>query len=127
MLGCIIVTYFCFPETKGRTPAELDEMFEARIPARQFNSMYSCIPQNSQLANKVSHRLCMSRHCRDVHGRAQGWHERDRDRKSLNGIDVSSAQRRKDPCIELINVRERMSAYCGIVVEAFTSCPTTFL
>lgn len=41
MLGCIIVTYFYFPETKGRTPAELDEMFEARIPARQFKSMYS--------------------------------------------------------------------------------------
>lgn len=38
MLGCIIVTFFWFPETKGRTPAELDEMFEARIPARQFKS-----------------------------------------------------------------------------------------
>ncbi|EUC40390.1 hypothetical protein COCMIDRAFT_9724 [Bipolaris oryzae ATCC 44560] len=41
MLGCIVVTFFWFPETKGRTPAELDEMFEARIPARQFKN-YVC-------------------------------------------------------------------------------------
>ncbi|KAL5376276.1 hypothetical protein DPSP01_010625 [Paraphaeosphaeria sporulosa] len=41
MLGCIIVTFFWFPETKGRTPAELDEMFEARVPARQFKD-YVC-------------------------------------------------------------------------------------
>ncbi|KAH7070004.1 general substrate transporter [Paraphoma chrysanthemicola] len=41
MLGCIIVVYIWFPETKGRTPAELDEMFEARVSARQFKN-YVC-------------------------------------------------------------------------------------
>ena len=30
--------YFYMPETKGRTPAEIDEMFEAGIPARKFAS-----------------------------------------------------------------------------------------
>lgn len=39
MLGCIIVTYFYLPETKGRAPAELDEMFNAGVPARQFKGM----------------------------------------------------------------------------------------
>lgn len=33
---CIVITYFYLPETKGRSPAELDVMFAARIPARQF-------------------------------------------------------------------------------------------
>jgi hypothetical protein len=28
--------FFCLPETKGRAAAELDEMFEAKIPARKF-------------------------------------------------------------------------------------------
>ena len=36
MLGCTIITYFCLPETKGRSPAELDIMFEAGLPARKF-------------------------------------------------------------------------------------------
>lgn len=43
MVGCIIVTYFCLPETKGRTPAELDEMFEAKLPARKFKSYVSAL------------------------------------------------------------------------------------
>jgi len=38
----VIVTYFHLPESKGRSPAELDEMFEARIPARKFKSMSRC-------------------------------------------------------------------------------------
>ncbi|KAH8716788.1 general substrate transporter [Phaeosphaeriaceae sp. PMI808] len=41
MFGCCFVTFFWFPETKGRTPAELDEMFEARVPARKFKN-YIC-------------------------------------------------------------------------------------
>lgn len=36
MFLCIVITYFYLPETKGRSPAELDVMFAARIPARQF-------------------------------------------------------------------------------------------
>lgn len=35
---CFIVAFFFYPEVKGRTPAELDEMFEARLPARAFKS-----------------------------------------------------------------------------------------
>lgn len=38
MLFSCISMYFWLPETKGRSPAELDAMFEARVPARQFKS-----------------------------------------------------------------------------------------
>ncbi|SMR56576.1 unnamed protein product [Zymoseptoria tritici ST99CH_1E4] len=41
MAGCIAVIYVYLPETQGRSPAELDEMFGARIPARQFKH-YVC-------------------------------------------------------------------------------------
>jgi hypothetical protein len=40
MAGCIIITYLYLPETKGRTPAELDAMFEARVPARKFKGEF---------------------------------------------------------------------------------------
>ena len=43
MVGCVIITYFCLPETKGRTSAELDEMFEARLPARKFKGYISAL------------------------------------------------------------------------------------
>lgn len=33
-----VVTYFYVPEMKGRTPAEIDRMFELRLPARQFEA-----------------------------------------------------------------------------------------
>jgi hypothetical protein len=33
--------YFFFPEVKGRSLEEIDELFEARIPARKFRS-YKC-------------------------------------------------------------------------------------
>lgn len=32
----LVISYFCIPEMKGRTPAEIDRMFESRLPARQF-------------------------------------------------------------------------------------------
>ncbi|KAK6212140.1 hypothetical protein QIS74_10094 [Colletotrichum tabaci] len=32
----LVVSYFFVPEMKGRTSAEIDRMFEARLPARQF-------------------------------------------------------------------------------------------
>lgn len=32
------LTYIYLPETKGRSAAELDEMFDARVPARKFKS-----------------------------------------------------------------------------------------
>ncbi|KAH7310154.1 hypothetical protein BKA65DRAFT_530728 [Rhexocercosporidium sp. MPI-PUGE-AT-0058] len=39
MLICTVITYFCLPKTKGRSPAELDEMFAAKIPARRFREV----------------------------------------------------------------------------------------
>lgn len=33
-----IITYFFVPEMKGRTNAEIDQMFEERVPARKFKS-----------------------------------------------------------------------------------------
>ena len=44
MAGGLVVTYFYFPEVKGRTPAELDEMFGARLPARNFKGKVSFGP-----------------------------------------------------------------------------------
>ncbi|RDW75437.1 hypothetical protein BP6252_06579 [Coleophoma cylindrospora] len=41
MALCIVITFFCYPEVKGRTAAEIDEMFEARLPARKFKG-YIC-------------------------------------------------------------------------------------
>ncbi|KAH7347300.1 general substrate transporter [Plectosphaerella cucumerina] len=41
MAGCLVITFFYLPETKGRTPAELDIMFAARVPARAFKH-YKC-------------------------------------------------------------------------------------
>jgi MFS family permease len=32
----LLVSYLCVPEMKGRTTAEIDEMFEQRLPTRQF-------------------------------------------------------------------------------------------
>ena len=34
----LVVSFFYWPETKGRTAAALDEMFGARLPARKFSS-----------------------------------------------------------------------------------------
>jgi hypothetical protein len=38
MFAVTVITYFCLSETRGRSPAELDEMFAAGLPARKFNS-----------------------------------------------------------------------------------------
>lgn len=40
MLVCLVFTFFYFPEVKGRTPAEVDEMFQDRLPARKFKGMF---------------------------------------------------------------------------------------
>ena len=37
--------FFYIPETKDRTLEEIDEMFEANVPARKFKS-YSCVKSN---------------------------------------------------------------------------------
>jgi hypothetical protein len=41
MAACVVVTWAFLPETRGRTPAELDEMFGAELPAREFKH-YVC-------------------------------------------------------------------------------------
>ncbi|KAK5138479.1 hypothetical protein LTR08_000065 [Meristemomyces frigidus] len=40
-LIAVVFVYFCLPEVKGRTLEEIDEMFEQRLPARQFRK-YVC-------------------------------------------------------------------------------------
>lgn len=42
MFTFLIVAYFYYPEIKGRSAAELDEMFAARIPAREFKHTVFC-------------------------------------------------------------------------------------
>jgi len=37
-LFCIVYLYFCQPETKNRSFAEIDEMFFKKVPARQFST-----------------------------------------------------------------------------------------
>ncbi|KAL0943362.1 maltose permease (alpha glucoside transporter) [Colletotrichum truncatum] len=32
----LVVSFLCIPEMKGRTPAEIDRMFESKLPARKF-------------------------------------------------------------------------------------------
>jgi hypothetical protein len=42
-----VYLYFCFPEMKGRTYLELEEMFQNRVPARKFK-YYVCV-ENARL------------------------------------------------------------------------------
>ncbi|KIW45830.1 uncharacterized protein PV06_01541 [Exophiala oligosperma] len=67
MAVCLVFTFFCFPEVKGRTPAEVDEMFQDRLPARKFKG-HLCVagPENVELsAVTKAHEL------HDVEGAAQ--------------------------------------------------------
>jgi len=38
-----LTIYFVFPEAKGRTFAELDELFERRIPAWRFSTTKTAV------------------------------------------------------------------------------------
>ena len=60
MLFATITTYFCLPETKGRSPAELDEMFAAKVPARQFKSGFISMTylHSTNLCARLSMREC---------------------------------------------------------------------
>ncbi|TEA15273.1 MFS transporter fmqE [Colletotrichum sidae] len=40
----LLVSFLCIPEMKGRTPAEIDRMFESRLPARQFRHWTNSTP-----------------------------------------------------------------------------------
>lgn len=37
-LLCCVYTWFCHPETKGRSFEEMDEMFMKQVPARKFKN-----------------------------------------------------------------------------------------
>ena len=47
MLFALTLTYLYLPETKGRSAAELDELFEAKVPARKFKckSLHGCLAE----------------------------------------------------------------------------------
>lgn len=40
MIICWIYTFFCFPELNKRSAAEIDVMFAAKLPARQFRGLH---------------------------------------------------------------------------------------
>jgi hypothetical protein len=54
MLFGLIVSFFYWPETKGRIPAELDEMFAAGIPARQFKHYKTTLGPDSTVVNGIA-------------------------------------------------------------------------
>ncbi|RYP82355.1 hypothetical protein DL770_005614 [Monosporascus sp. CRB-9-2] len=57
--SCVIAAlwvYFFLPEVKGRSLEEIDEMFEARVPARKFAS-YRCTGQHA-VVEKVETERC---------------------------------------------------------------------
>ncbi|KAH7123244.1 general substrate transporter [Dactylonectria estremocensis] len=47
-----IYLYYCLPEMKGRNYAEIQEMFDKRIPARQFKT-YVCNVQDEVIAKRI--------------------------------------------------------------------------
>jgi hypothetical protein len=60
--SCVIATlwvFFFLPETKGRTLEEIDEMFEARLPARKFRK-YVCIGRANAQENVLAERKVSS-------------------------------------------------------------------
>ncbi|OAA40948.1 General substrate transporter [Metarhizium rileyi] len=48
-----VVSYFHVPEMKGRTPAEIDEMFEAKLPAKDFKYWTASSSDSSQVLDKT--------------------------------------------------------------------------
>lgn len=61
--GCIFVTfiwsYFYIPETRARTAVEIDEMYEAGIPMRQWRG-YQCRGALANTTEKVQRNESMS-------------------------------------------------------------------
>ncbi|KAH3293980.1 hypothetical protein KXV87_007103, partial [Aspergillus fumigatus] len=45
--------FFCLPETRGRSFAELEEMFQARVPSRKFKSYQTSLTPAAVLAGKL--------------------------------------------------------------------------
>ena len=50
--ACFVVLFIFFPETRGRSYEELDEMFQKRIPTRQFKN-YVTETQRYDTSNEV--------------------------------------------------------------------------
>ena len=58
-VSCFIMVawmYFYLPETKDRTLEELDELFEARVPARKFKS-YICVKTRQAMDHGVAEEI----------------------------------------------------------------------
>lgn len=58
-LMCLVWTYFRLPEPKGRTYAELDLLFEQKVPARKFKTTvvdpFSAGPQSEEKTSEMEH------------------------------------------------------------------------
>lgn len=54
MLFGFVVSFFYWPETKGRIPAELDEMFAAGIPAREFKHYKTTLGTGGTVVDSVA-------------------------------------------------------------------------
>ncbi|KIA75815.1 hypothetical protein HK57_00429 [Aspergillus ustus] len=63
MLFAVLIVFFFLPETKGRSAAEIDEMFEAGVPARKF-STYVCrnARENFYEETKADEKVHISHH-----------------------------------------------------------------
>ena len=56
---CLVWTYFRLPEPKGRTYAELDLLFEQKVPARKFKTTvvepFAGQLQSDEKISKIEH------------------------------------------------------------------------
>jgi len=50
----VIILYFFYPETMGRTYWELDELYERRIPARHFKKTATNVERAGQKNKTLS-------------------------------------------------------------------------
>jgi hypothetical protein len=47
-----VYLYFCLPEMKGRNYAEIQEMFDKKVPARKFKT-YACHLEDEVVASRI--------------------------------------------------------------------------
>jgi hypothetical protein len=48
----LVLAYLCFSETRGRSFIELDELFERKIPARDFRATRTTAEETAAVAYK---------------------------------------------------------------------------
>jgi Sugar (and other) transporter len=61
--SCMIMTvwiFFYLPETKDRTLEEMDELFEARLPARKFRS-YVCVKTRAVMDHAMAEEIAIEK------------------------------------------------------------------